>query len=70
MPPAPLPLAITVSFLCMLKSPFLHSVENWKKCDDTILLQQGATPMHMGKGGGERHGGPVRGQMSLNIGDI
>ena len=56
----------------MLKCPFLHSVENWKKCDGTILLQQGATPMHMGKGGGEgeRHGGPVRGQMSLNIGDI
>ena len=36
----------------MLKSPFLHSVENWIKCDDTILLQQGATPMHIGKGGG------------------
>ena len=55
----------------MLKSPFLHSVENWIKCDDTILLQQGATPsMHMGKGGGEHHGGPVRGKMSLNFGDI
>ena len=30
-------------FLYVLKSPFLHSVENWIKCDNIILLQQGAT---------------------------
>ena len=38
----------------MLKSPFLHSVENWIKCDDTILLQQGATPIFFARGRGCR----------------
>ena len=51
----PRPLAITVSFLCMLKSPFLHSVENWIKCDDTILLQQGAKKIFDRGQGCSRH---------------
>ena len=42
MPPAPLPLAITVSFPYVLKSPFLHSVENWIKCDVKRVEVEGA----------------------------
>ena len=50
----PRPLAITVSFPYVLKSPFLHSVENWIKCDNIIHLQQGA--------GGIIRGWGLRGQ--------
>ena len=44
--------------------------KNWIKCDNIILLQQGAIPMHMGKGGGSVMEDQLGGKMSLNIGDI
>ena len=47
------PLVITVSFLCILKSNFLQSVEIGSKCDANYsFFTAGFNPMHRGKGGG------------------
>ena len=49
------PLAITVSFLCILKSNFLQSVEIGSKCDANYsFFTAGFNPMHRGKGEGHR----------------
>jgi len=50
---------------------FLRVGGNGIKLVMFCFLRGGKTLEERGKGGGgEHHGGPVRGQMSLNIGDI